>query len=609
VGTSLALGIVEASRLTLWNYGFANSVRADAVNYTLVATLLNLPLVVIVYILARWLIPKTAFGRAQRESARGDLGLFLSTFIALSLLLIIARSLIFVAPAAALLFIGGIRLLAGQPRRRVQAVASGLAGILAAWAIWGLIALPNVRLDYDFFIRKAPLRKITRPGKLPPHILFIVVDTLRSDHLNAYGYSKDTSPVISRLAREGVRFTGFRANSNETSQTVASFLTGRYPSGHGLLRLGEPLPRNGPLLTEILQKRGYNTAFFTPHWFIDQRHRFDRGADYLYSAWEETPFRMAGAQQLFVWLKLTGAWPYVSHALQWLDTKKNDLLLAGLGLPSMESADRFTDKVLGFMDYATGRGDYDPDRSRFFLFLFFHDLHWPRCLPKPYQRLFDPKYDGPEICMKESARNAREAKNEVARYDGALRFVDDQVGRLLDKMKSVGWLERSLVVITSDHGEKFGVGGEFGHGGTMWEDLVRIPLILRQPSRWKSGQSVGGVAEQVDLMPTLLDLLRFPHPTGIQGRSLLTERGSFPAATNRSTAFGEAETEKGGYHYVLRDGWKLLLGLGKPKRLFNLKTDPGEKKNLYGRRPQTGDLEKALKQRIQRARRTAPKRP
>lgn len=436
-----------------------------------------------------------------------------------------------------------------------------------------------------------------------------MVDTLRSDHLNAYGYSKDTSPVIFRLAREGIRFTRFRANSNETSQTVASLLTGRYPSGHGLLRLGDPLPEGAPLLTEVLQNRGCNTAFFTPHWFIDGRPNFERGADYPYNAWEETPFRMAGTQQLFVWLKLTTAWPGLSHALQWLDMKKNDLLLAGLGLRAMESADRFTDKVLGFMDYATGRRDYDPDRDRFFLFLFFHDLHWPRCLPKPYHRMYDPEYNGPEICRKEGARDVREAKNEVARYNGALRFVDGQVGRLLDKMKSVGWLDQSLVVITSDHGEKFGAGGEFGHGETMWEDLVRIPLILWQPSRWKNGQSVGGVAEQVDLMPTLLDLLRIPRPAGIQGRSLLTDRGSFPAATNRSTAFGEAETETGGYHYLLRDGWKLLLGLGRPKRLFNLKMDPGEKKNLYGRQPRTGDMEKALKQRIQRARRAAPKGP
>ena len=113
LATSLALGIVAASRLILWNYGFAHSVRADAVNYILVATLLNLGLVVIAYILGRRLISKTAFGRAHRESGRGALGLFLSAFIALSLLLIIARSLIFVAPAAVLLFIGGIRLLAG----------------------------------------------------------------------------------------------------------------------------------------------------------------------------------------------------------------------------------------------------------------------------------------------------------------------------------------------------------------------------------------------------------------------------------------------------------------------------------------------------------------
>ena len=123
----------------------------------------------------------------------------------------------------------------------------------------------------------------------------------------------------------------------------------------------------------------------------------------------------------------------------------------------------------------------------------------------------------------------------------------------------------------------------------MWEDLVRIPLILWRPSRWKSGQSVGGIAEQVDLMPTLLDLLHIPHPAGIQGRSLLTDQGFFPAATNRSIAFGEAEMETGRHHYILRNGWKLLLSHGRPKRLFNLKTD--------------------LKERIQRARRAAPKRP
>ena len=124
-----------------------------------------------------------------------------------------------------------------------------------------------------------------------------------------------------------------------------------------------------------------------------------------------------------------------------------------------------------------------------------------------------------------------------------------------------------------------------------------------------SGDVQSRFQRESELLSEVLDLLRIPHPAGIQGRSLLTDRGSFPAATNRSTAFGEAETETGKYHYLLRDGWKLLLSAGKSKRLFNLKTDPGEKRNLYGRQPRTGDMEKALKQQIQRARRAAPKRP
>ncbi|MBI2880234.1 MAG: sulfatase [Candidatus Tectomicrobia bacterium] len=603
---SLALGIIEASRLVLWNYGLANSVWADGVNYLFVSTLLNLPFAAFVYWLGRRIALRTARGRASEKSGSLDPALFLSTFLALSLVVIAARSLMFVVPAAAALFAGAFRLLAGRSPGTLRLAALVPGGLLLAWAGWGISQLPSVPHDYEDFIRKGPLRKIARSGEASPHVLFIVVDTLRSDHLQAYGYARETSPLISRLAREGIRFTGFRANSNETSQTVASLLTGRYPSGHGLLRLGEPLPEGGRLLTEVLQKEGYNTAFFTSHWFIDGRHNFDRGTDYLYSAWEEQPFRRAGVQQLFLWLKLAATLPSATEGLKWLDTKKNDVLVRILGLRPMEEADRLTDKVLGYIDHAASRPDYDPERNRFFLFLFFHDLHWPRCLPPPYHRMFDPGYAGPEFCRKGTDSDPRALQNEIARYDGALRFVDDQMGRILGKLKALGWLNRSMVVLTADHGEKFGAGGEYGHGGTLWEDLLRIPLILWQPSLWPKGRTVEGIAEQVDLLPTLLDLLKIPIPPGVQGRSLVSRNGSFPASTVRRTAFGEAETDTGRYAYVLREGWKLLVTPRRDGRLFHLEADPQERVNLYGRQPQTRELEEHLNQQAREARSPRP---
>lgn len=600
LATSINLGILEASRMILWTYGFSNSMWSDGANYILTSTILNLPLAIGVFYLGLWGFRKTTRGKKFTRSSRSDLLIFLVTYLTLAPILIVARGLIFLLPAAALLFLVLLKLLSRLSTKSLGVIAGLICLVSMVGALTGIWKLPNVPHDYERLNmkRKGPLRTIKEPRNRYPHILFILVDTLRPDHLPLYGYPRQTTPTLNKLAREGINFTEFRANSNETSQSMASLLTGKYPSGHGLLTLGESIPKKNLLLTEIFQGIGYNTTFFTSHWYIDDRHEFQKGVDYFYSAWDQLPMRFSGVQNLFVWRKLSAISPQISNWLKWLDTKKNDYLIPWLGLYSMESAERITDKLVGYVDHSTGKAEYNSQENRFFTFIFFHDLHWPRCLPRPYHTMFDPDYRGPEICRKLAIHQGKSLENEIARYDGAIRFVDDQIARILKKFQDSGWLKDTLVIVAADHGEKFGEKGEYGHGAGFWEELVRIPLILWWPSRWNRGHAVKGTAEQVDLLPSLLDLLMIPHPPGVQGKSLVDFKGQFPLSTGRTTSFGESENENGKrWLYVTKDDWKLMIDTAGNKTLLNLRADPDELVNLYGSQPETRELENYLRQR------------
>jgi choline-sulfatase len=230
--------------------------------------------------------------------------------------------------------------------------------------------------------------------------------------------------------------------------------------------------------------------------------------------------------------------------------RRDDLHLDGLRRP----ADEVVDYALAWLDTAS--------RSRFFGWLHFYDAHMP--------------YDRPEG-----------GANQADGYQGAIAFMDSQVGRVLGFLEARHLLERTLVVIVGDHGESLGEHGERTHGLFVYEGVTRVPLIIRAPLSRMRERRVPGVVRSVDMMPTVLDLLGIPIPPSVAGTTLLAR---MTGATHEAELETYSETMYPRYHFgwselrAVRAGGFKLIAAPRPE-LYDLHTDPAEEHNLYQSRP------------------------
>lgn len=389
-------------------------------------------------------------------------------------------------------------------------------------------------------------------------MIVIVLDTLRADRLGCYGHSRPSSPEIDRLATKGAKFETAMATSPWTIPSTASILTSRHPSEHGAEVTGEirRLDENPPrqirdgvvLLPEILSANGFSTALISANPFLFGR--FTSGFDH--TVVERMP------------------------------------------------ADRLTAETVSWIDsLAAG--------TQFFVHLQYMDLHQPLEPPQPYWHLFATPDAGSrdgrhsewafsggkhlETAQYESFRD-----NRLALYDGALRFIDDQIGLLLSALADRNLLQSTLLVVTSDHGEEFwdhaevgaAMGGDprdyygIGHGHAFFQELLHVPLVISGPSVTR-GISVEGPASLLDIAPTALVLLGIVPPEVMRGIDL-TPAIVTPAESNirldprdlfaASPAYGP-ETWA-----VVSEHWKLIVRSDGHRLLFDLSQDPLEKHNL-----------------------------
>jgi arylsulfatase len=301
-------------------------------------------------------------------------------------------------------------------------------------------------------------------GPTPPSILLVSIDTLRRDHLGLYGYERDTSPYLDRLAAECLVFD--RAYTTQPWTLVAhmSMLTGLEAEDHGVTSATRALSPDVPTVAERLHERAYRTLGFRAGecaW-LDPRYGFGRGFD-----------------------------RYVAHAgpadaeakiARELDALHADRpLFLFLHLFDVHSA-LFEEGCTGF---------YDPPSP--------HDTAF---LPQARERL--ARVDCREAWEGRTPLRPEELEAEVALYDGGIRYVDSELERIVEGWRARGLLERSLLVITADHGEGLGDHGSFkGHGG-MHEEGLRIPLLLRFPDGYRAGEREDGLVSLIDLAPTLL---------------------------------------------------------------------------------------------------------
>lgn len=392
-----------------------------------------------------------------------------------------------------------------------------------------------------------------------PNILLISIDTLRADHLGCYGYTKDTSPNIDRLARDGTRFTKMTSTCSWTLPSHASMLTGLYPAHHALENDGVQLPREIPTLAEALQHRGYYTVGVVSHLYVSSAFGLQRGFD----VFDET------------------------------------LIEGGKTNPL---AEQVVDRVLELMRAAP--------RERFFAFVHFFDPHWDYTPPAPYNRKFtDPDYRGRvngQLTSLLPYRDGRvpmpeaDRRQAIALYDGEIAYTDAQIGRLLDALREEERLENTVIVLTADHGEEFLEHNRLGHGRRLYREQLHVPLIICGHAQFPPGSVRNDLVSLVDIAPTLLALTG--SVDGLDG----CEGVSLCGATSAPSAVAQPEAGRIVFAESIRFGYEMRAARdarfklihykqGDVRHHFDLDADPQEQQPLL-KDPTGGRLTTTLDQ-------------
>jgi len=305
----------------------------------------------------------------------------------------------------------------------------------------------------------------------PTNVIVVLIDTLRSDHLGCYGYARPTSPNIDRIAAEGFVFDAAIAQSSWTAPSVASLFTSVYPSAHGVVRFGSKIPQEFTTLAEVLHQRGLKTAAFSANMaFVSPEKAFDQGFD-TFEVLTRRALPDETDQKIF-------------------------------GKVSSE-AEAVTDRVLRHLE---GVGN-----EPFFLYVHYIDPHTPYDAPgENRDRFVAPGWNGKtaaDFFGVGGMVNATDAEvpHLLDLYDGEIAYTDAQLGRLFSYLDSTGLMDKSLLVITSDHGEEFHDHGGFTHGTSLYREQVQVPLIVRAPGG--GGRRVAKTVELVDVGPTVIEEL------------------------------------------------------------------------------------------------------
>jgi len=414
---------------------------------------------------------------------------------------------------------------------------------------------------------------------MPPesnNLVILSIDTLRPDHLGAYGYPRQTSPNLDRFARRSAVFDQAVTVHVATAPAHGTILTGRYPGSHGIQRNGMHLDPDVPTLAEILAAHGRATGAFVSGWTLQRHTGLARGFE-VYDDTLDAPG--AGARRIG---RLT-----TDAALDWLQSQ------------------------------VTAERD-------FFLFVHLFEPHWPYDPPaQDALRFLSGQYELTTISkpvhidrrISVNRLTPFEQREYVARYDGEIVVADRLLDRLLNRLDDLGVAGNTVVVVLSDHGETlFERPWTMDHGTRPYEEQARVPLILFVPGDRAAGRRVPDQVSLLDIVPTLLDIMHIDAPSGLQGRSLLPlARGEFPT-TAPKPAFITARSERKRVPHIrepLTDqrmvrairlpGVKLIefpmAGGRRYREFFDLSEDPGETANRAATSPEPvlalrGELER-----------------
>lgn len=341
---------------------------------------------------------------------------------------------------------------------------------------------------------------ITTTVKKPrPNILIYTIDTLRADHASVCGYTRDTTPFLSKLGATGIVFDDCQAQATWTKSSIASLMTSLYSFTHGIISDADTIPQGANTLAEQLRNSGYVTASIVSTPYVGRATGLEKGFDYLLE------------------------YPIVTREVNAQSDRSTDsMALNRVAFPWLEK-------------------HHD---EPFFLYLHATDPHAPYDPPPPFDgafanpaetALFEKNYAGfrtmhaygggavitPQICQRAGINPDSFIRQAVDRYDGEIRHNDRSLQLLLGKMKELGVLENTLVIVLSDHGEEFWDHGWTAHGHSVYQELTHCLLLMWNPSLLPSARRVGEPVQLIDVMPTVLDLVGLKSPEVVEGQNLV----------------------------------------------------------------------------------------
>jgi arylsulfatase A-like enzyme len=486
-------------------------------------------------------------------------------------------------PIAMWLLAAGI---AAQIARLVMA-RPRLARRLAAWGTAGL-GLISLAGGIGFNVTRAvqERRAVARLGDAPndaPNVLLLVLDTVRALSLSAYGYERATSPVLAALAQRGVRFDRAVATAPWTLPTHASLFTGRYPHE---MSAGWSVPLDGtfPTLAERLTSMGYSTGGFAANLrYCSYEFGITRGFGY-YRDYDVSVSEMWRSSSI------TSAFGL------WLTQR-----LGGYNAPGRLWADRMNERLLAWLDDEALR-----ERERpFFAFVNYYDAHGPY---DPPEAPFDTLFSGKEPPTRDSGSRdftAEEVAGLLDAYDASIAYLDRELGRLFAALEQRGLLENTIVIVTSDHGEEFNEHGQMNHGNTLYFPSVHVPLIVAGPGIPRGVQVADPVTLR-DVPATVLEFVRAGVEAQLPGRSLSAfwrAASDSSGGAERSPVFAEVDyarnlpasipVSQGAMKSVVEDGHHLIRAADGAEELFDVRSDPWERRNLMRDTSRSGILERA----------------
>jgi arylsulfatase A-like enzyme len=432
----------------------------------------------------------------------------------------------------------GLGILAARYLWRRLAAAASLRRML--WVLAGLIIVLGAYFTFVY--------SQSRPGT---NCILVSIDALRPDHLGCYGYHRDTSPNIDRLAAGGTMWQRAFTTCPGSTAGHASMLTGLFTLSHGAYVNAIHLPEEAVTAAEVFKQNGYSTAAFTTNWFISPDVGFGQGFDCFVDNGYGLILKTATPKTIMLGLALSQT---ILRVVQWP------------GRPSRLEID-------SALDWIRSRR-----RHRFFMFLHIMDAHSPYIPPEGIagrfgggdlsrgyiQRLHDESLS--------RTLTAEESSFLIDRYDEEILAADLKIGMLTDGLERLGILDQTLIILLADHGEVMdeGEGKQFGHG-TLDYGGLRIPLIMHLPGVIPVRNEERGTVQCIDILPTVTKLLDLDDPAQRQGIFLFAD--GMDSLTAERPAFASGDILARDEYTVITPRWQYTT-IGERTSLHHLEDDP-----------------------------------